>query len=147
MRLHDIRHTWPHNWYGFWRWEGHDYEELPFLTSAVDPLWEPEDKDRLVSYLEQSPIVVTSSPSSRCLLCPSEVPTLCYQSDGAWLWPKSLAHYVREHSIVLPERFVQHIRDWNYEAPREEEMPVISLRDRPWPETWAAMWRRQSWTG
>lgn len=29
-------------------------------------------------------------------------------SDGTWLWPEGLSHYVREHGVVLPEEFVVH---------------------------------------
>ena len=147
MNLDHIRHAWPHNWYGFWRSDAHDLEELPFLSAAVDPLWNPEDRDDLISYLEKCPIVMTSTPPVRCLLCSSEVPALCYQSDGVWLWPKSLAHYAREHSVVLPERLIQHVRDWSYLPPAEGEVEPISVLDLPWPEAWAAMWRRCGWFG
>jgi hypothetical protein len=29
-------------------------------------------------------------------------------SDDTWVWPEGLAHYVRDHSVVLPDEFVQH---------------------------------------
>jgi hypothetical protein len=29
-------------------------------------------------------------------------------TDGTWAWPEGLAHYVRDHNIVLPEEFVRH---------------------------------------
>jgi hypothetical protein len=29
-------------------------------------------------------------------------------TDGTWVWPEGLAHYVRDHNIVLPEEFVAH---------------------------------------
>ena len=29
-------------------------------------------------------------------------------TDGTWVWPEGLAHYVREHEIVLPDEFVRH---------------------------------------
>jgi hypothetical protein len=29
-------------------------------------------------------------------------------TDGIWVWPEGLAHYVREHGIVLPEEFMEH---------------------------------------
>jgi hypothetical protein len=29
-------------------------------------------------------------------------------TDGTWVWPEGLAHYVREHGIVLPEEFMEH---------------------------------------
>ena len=28
-------------------------------------------------------------------------------SDDIWVWPEGLAHYVRDHSVMLPEEFVQ----------------------------------------
>src|SRR5262249_43261370 len=28
--------------------------------------------------------------------------------DGCWLWPEGLSHYVRAHSIILPQEFVAH---------------------------------------
>jgi hypothetical protein len=29
-------------------------------------------------------------------------------TDGSWVWPQGLAHYVAEHQITLPEQFVGH---------------------------------------
>jgi len=29
-------------------------------------------------------------------------------TDGTWVWPQGLAHYVDKHAIVLPEPFVRH---------------------------------------
>ncbi len=31
-------------------------------------------------------------------------------SDGLWLWPEGLAHYVLEHAVRLPEEFLRHVR-------------------------------------
>src|SRR5215831_5911146 len=33
-------------------------------------------------------------------------------TDGTWVWPEGLAHYVREHGIVLPEEFIKHATSW-----------------------------------
>lgn len=30
-------------------------------------------------------------------------------TDGLWVWPEGLAHYVDVHSISLPEEFVSHV--------------------------------------
>src|SRR4051812_9787890 len=27
-------------------------------------------------------------------------------TDGNWIWPQGLSHYVRSHGIILPEEFV-----------------------------------------
>jgi hypothetical protein len=29
-------------------------------------------------------------------------------TDGLWIWPEGLSHYVRAHDIILPEQFVAH---------------------------------------
>ncbi len=29
-------------------------------------------------------------------------------TDGTWVWPQGLAHYVEVHNVVLPEEFVSH---------------------------------------
>jgi hypothetical protein len=29
-------------------------------------------------------------------------------SDDTWVWPEGLAHYVRDHGVMLPDEFVQH---------------------------------------
>ncbi len=31
-------------------------------------------------------------------------------SDGVFIWPEGLAHYVEEHGVRLPARFVNHAR-------------------------------------
>ena len=32
----------------------------------------------------------------------------CDFTDGHWVWPEGLSHYLRVHSVRLPEEFVQH---------------------------------------
>lgn len=46
---------------------------------------------------------------SRCRFCDAPVGALEF-SDGVFLWPEGLAHYVEEHDVRLPERFVRHLR-------------------------------------
>ena len=32
-------------------------------------------------------------------------------SDGVWVWPEGLVHYVLEHAVRLPEEFLRHVRN------------------------------------
>ena len=32
------------------------------------------------------------------------------RSDGVWVWPDGLAHYVERHHVMLPQAFVAHMR-------------------------------------
>lgn len=144
MNTHSIIHSWPHDWYGFWRSPAHDHAELPTIQAATEPAWNPEDKELLLGYLTNAPIVISSMSVAACLLCGAEVPAICYHSDGKWLWPNSLAHYARSHHVVLPGAFVQHIRGRDYCPPTESDLPDLAIRDLPWPESWTSM-RKLSW--
>lgn len=31
-------------------------------------------------------------------------------TDGTYIWPEGLAHYVLEHSVRLPDEFIHHVR-------------------------------------
>jgi hypothetical protein len=30
-------------------------------------------------------------------------------TDGTFLWPEGLTHYVRDHAVRLPDRFFEHV--------------------------------------
>ncbi|MEZ4410146.1 MAG: hypothetical protein R3A52_27265 [Polyangiales bacterium] len=45
-------------------------------------------------------------------------------SDGTWVWPKALAHYVREHQVGLPEALLDHMRAQDFVAPECSEAEV-----------------------
>ncbi|MCH7869688.1 MAG: hypothetical protein IH881_18490 [Myxococcales bacterium] len=38
-------------------------------------------------------------------------------SDGVWIWPEGLAHYVACRELVLPNEFVEHARAHGFQAP------------------------------
>lgn len=44
--------------------------------------------------------------------------------DGTWVWPKALAHYVREHQVGLPEALLDHMRARDFVAPECSEEEV-----------------------
>jgi hypothetical protein len=54
-------------------------------------------------------------------------------NDGEWMWPEGLVHYVRKHSVVLPEEFIA--------TATSARAPLIANEDRGsidfWVE-WAA---------
>ena len=67
---------------------------------------------------------------SDCRLC-GRVNGSAEFTDGVYLWPEGLAHYVREHSVKLPNEVLAHIRR------RYEEMVALAPRspedvDRDW---------------
>ena len=45
-------------------------------------------------------------------------------TDGTWVWPEGLAHYVREHGIVLPEEFMEHAASGTTPSTPDAHEPV-----------------------
>jgi hypothetical protein len=93
---------------GYWS-NGAD-EGWPNPRDLVDETWDERERDQVASYLEQGFIPWVAAGPSACRLCgaPNGSAEL---TDGVYLWPEGLAHYVRDHSVRLPDEVVAHIKD------------------------------------
>ena len=108
--------TW--TWIGRWRREGD--ADWPDPADLSDPSWDVDERSLVATYLEAarpSPdFMIRTVPDGsfeigeRCQLCGGdEVITFDYLTDGTYVWPEGLAHYVKIHSVRLPSRVVDHI--------------------------------------
>lgn len=90
----------------------------PSLRDAVRAAAE-WDEDRIVGYLQSSTEIYSAMGAERDVLTGDTwIPGAgSLVTDGTWLWPAELAHYVRRHHIALPADFVAHIRDNGYAVP------------------------------
>ena len=43
------------------------------------------------------------------------------RSDGEWIWPSSLAYYVRQYHVELPNEFVELMKENNWQVPSDAE--------------------------
>jgi hypothetical protein len=53
-------------------------------------------------------------------------------TDGTWVWPEGLAHYVREHGIVLPEEFMEHAASGTPRRTPDSDEPVETEFWKSW---------------
>lgn len=115
---------WPHNWFGVWKLDAEEPFEAPLFSQVVDHSWRPPDLGELVAYLRDCPVAITSgAPPGNCWLCGQVLWELNTQrSDGVWVWPSSLEHYVAEHHVRLPDRMVGHIRARQHRIPTEKDL-------------------------
>ena len=122
---------WPFKWFGIFRSSTDPPSLFPRFDEFVDPDWLPYDKNQIVLYLATAPMVLTTSlPDTECEICKSILTVGTFRSDGEWLWPDNLAHFVGHHNIVLPDEMVNKIRAMNYIAPANCDKSFESL---PWP--------------
>lgn len=118
-------------WFGFWRVDANNDTRLPTLSSWIDPTWGPGDKEKLLSYINNSPVVIASSAvRSPCIICGMALSSSDFQSDGTWLWPADLRHYMSTHHVRIPDSLANHIRQRGYDPPKEVETELDNL---PWP--------------
>ena len=84
--------------------------QLPWPGDFVDWAWEPRDElQAVVAYLERAGSTLFSfRGSSTCRLCGRTNGSTC-TSDGTFVWPSGLAHYVRDHGVRPDQEFVDHV--------------------------------------
>jgi hypothetical protein len=92
---------------GYWRSE-HD-PSWPDPAEFVDTDWDPAERDLVASYLKSGTVAVAYRGYAFCRLCSKRDNGTLELTDGVYVWPEGLMHYVAEHSVRLPRRVVEHI--------------------------------------
>jgi hypothetical protein len=118
---------------GFFRELRHGDPDGPSLWEAALPS-PAADQDDIVRYLDGGDTVAATGvlvddvlDSSRTAVAPLELAT-----DGAWVWPRDLAYYVRQYNVTLPEDFVSEMRRraWQPPALSDEDLMDVAARVR-----------------
>jgi hypothetical protein len=120
--------VWPHRWFGFWAEDGSGYAHCPSVVRW--PLRGPSGgTPTLRDHLERGQIVcVGQVPKRACALCGEILPlSRTLRSDGIWLWPHDLVHYV-DHGVVIPEEMIAHFR-----APERVAPVTVDPGALDWP--------------
>src|SRR5262249_51379125 len=81
----------------------------PDIRRAVCAGWQTDDRQQLVTYLHNGHRCGGALGFSACRFrCRVNYGALGNGelTDGEWIWPEGLPHYVQRHAIRLPEEFV-----------------------------------------
>ncbi|WP_442266752.1 hypothetical protein ACSIGC_03370 [Tenacibaculum sp. ZS6-P6] len=73
-----------------------------------------KNKDKILKYLNNGYKVSTVSTIQQCEICNKPAGPINYFSDGYWIWPKWLNHYLTEHNIKFPKKFLERMELNNY---------------------------------
>ena len=96
---------------GYWRSED-AFEEYPSAHDFINE-FPYEGQEQVFEHLQAGTSMPWATPGvSTCRICgmPNGSSDL---SDGKFMWPEGLAHYVKEHNLRLPKAFEEHIQsDW-----------------------------------
>ncbi|MEV6394384.1 hypothetical protein AB0M39_06295 [Streptomyces sp. NPDC051907] len=90
----------------------------PSIHDAVRPTG-PQDEAGLVAYLASGTEIFSAMGAERDVMTGDAwIPGAgSLVTDGAWLWPHELSHYVERYHAQLPEEFSALVRAARYSAP------------------------------
>lgn len=110
-------------------WDGpHTSAGWPRPEQFVDTEWDADERELVADYLARGHVARACMGYSECRMCGQPNGSLEF-SDGAFVWPEGLGHYVVDHAVRLPARFVEH-------AVARTESLELAPRDEAW---WSAL--------
>src|SRR6478752_148949 len=97
---------------GYWR--SADEPHWPDPVDFVDEAWDSLERTSVADYLQRG----TRTPwlqlgFSTCRFCGKPNGTLDL-TDGVYVWPEGLSHYLKDHGVRLPGDIVEHVRANEY---------------------------------
>lgn len=100
----------------------------PNPADLVDLSWDVDERDMVADFLSRGFVARAYMGYSPCRLCGCDNGNLEF-TDGVFVWPEGLRHYVVDHGVRLPDMFVDHVM-------RTIENFETADRDEAW---WASL--------
>lgn len=97
---------------GYWN-GGYGERGWPDVREFVDESWDEDERLDVGSYLRHGLVARAWMGYSPCRLCEKATNGNLDLTDGTYLWPEGLAHYVLDHDVRLPQEFVEHVHAQN----------------------------------
>jgi hypothetical protein len=119
-------------------------DRLPHPADLVTPGWLAGDRDRILSYLRSGRTFVQWRGLSNCRFGCTDMLAMGSRclTDGDWVWPEGLSHYIECHDVRLPQEFVDGMRERGWEIAVAEKGPTAESPGEPdytfwleWSET------------
>ena len=129
---------------GYWT-AGEQPPVYPHPARLVDPLWRCADRARIVAYLQSGLCIASALGHSWCRVCRMRGKEMGSGefSDGEWLWPEGLAHYIEAHQVRLPEPVVESMERRGWRVPADLGPLDGNLVDESFWLTWASQVQQQ----
>lgn len=123
-------------------WDGPETDQgWPDVHTLIDPDWDAGERDFIVDYVSQGVLGRHYMGFSTCRVCGKTDNGNREFSDGTFVWPSGLSHYIEEHAVRLPAEFVIHAYEVNER--------LVGERDESWWRTavpdWSLINPSQEW--
>lgn len=112
---------------GFFREMPHGQPTDPSLAEARGAIAAPHE-DRITAYLEAGHVYIATPGYTYDVLDPGKrIGPPHYQTDGRFVWPGDLAHYVRTYHVRLDGRFLEHVVANHWTVPADVDITAVAL--------------------
>ena len=92
-----------------WWFDDHAPGHWPRPQLLVSP-WPAGERAAVLHYLRAGKLLVAYTGRSHCrFACGERDMGSCDLTDGTFVWPEGLVHYVERHDVRLPEHFVAQV--------------------------------------
>lgn len=116
---------------GFFREMPHGEPTDPSLAEARNPAAGPHE-DRVAAYLEAGHVHTAAAGPTRDVLDTGKlIGPPHYLTDGTFVWPGDLAHYVRTYHVRLAGPFIEHMLANGWAVPAGVDLATLALPRRP----------------
>jgi hypothetical protein len=111
-------------------WWSEDEWVYPHPKWLVQSDWRSNERENIVSYLQSGHEYLQWLGYSWCRCDCGIAEDQMGDSDltdGEWVWPQGLAHYVERHSVRLPDEFIGTMRSHAWRIPESAKPKVVRL--------------------
>lgn len=92
---------------GYWYEE--DRPNLPDPAWFTDDNYPEQEKKKVIDYLKKGKQITLYRGWSNCRICGEKTPGGSDDTDGLYIFPSGLVHYVEKHNLHLPDEFIKRI--------------------------------------
>ena len=108
-------------------WKGERDPDWPDPRAFVDDAWDSRERDLIADHLGTGlEVPWTAAGFSRCRFCGQRNGSV-ELTDGIYVWPEGLQHYVERHAVRLPHVIV----DRMLHADLKSDLGTVEV-DRDW---------------
>jgi hypothetical protein len=142
---------------GFWpkneEWSTDSSSDLPDPRRLTCRSWRPHERPAILNYLRAGSVEGAYAGFSYCRfrLCLTPRPRMGSRdlTDGEWVWPEGLAHYVERHAVWLPDEFLETMKSRSWDPRRGDPSERGSTERRAYDFSfwvgWAKNHQRPRW--
>ncbi len=107
---------------GYWKSDNH--------PTFIDPkyimgTWREEKRASIIAYLQSGRIFCDHLQLEQCIICKYETKRIDL-TDGLWIWPSILVHYIQEHNILMPPDVEKELARRNFQMPEYKGVLEVS---------------------